>query len=417
VAQAPTVQMQTASVNAPSQARVSFRAATMERIDILAAEAVTLSASLQPIQRTVEGAGYIYGILLQAVATGATQTAASVGVYTEDAPFNVYDTISLADANGELWNLSGFESWCVNVFSREDADPPPTSNADGAALPSSAGVGGVGTTASQDPNVVLNVGAIGSLSTTSSAGGNFTFPLRLKVAANRRDLLGLLGNQDRSQKYQLRTDIAASTVVFSTAPSSLPALAINKFYEEYSIPLPTAPDGTPQEVFPASFGTMLYHTRQTSATAPANGSQISHFLQRIGNTIHFLGLIFRSNTVSAGGGTSGRGNADINPPTAISLKLGEDVVFRETWGYRRTLMFERLGYDAPRGTLLYDWTHDFGPFAGFELGDDLIHTEALVNAQFLVTYPSTGSTWQPNSQLKFITRDDIFNQPAVAQVR
>jgi hypothetical protein len=93
------------------------------------------------------------------------------------------------------------------------------------------------------------------------------------------------------------------------------------------------------------------------------------------------------------------------------------VVFRETWGYRRLLMFERLGYDAPRGCLLYDWIHDFGPFAGFELGDDLIHTEALVNAQFLVTYPSTASTWQPNSSLKFITRDDIFNQPAVAQVR
>jgi hypothetical protein len=410
--------MQTASVGAPSQARVSFRAATMERIDVLAAETgLTLTASLQPIQRTVEGAGYIYAITLEAVATGATQTAASVAVYTEDAPFNIYDTISLADANGELWNLGGFESYLVNVFSREDADPAPTSNADGAALPSSAGVGGVGTTASQDPNVVLNVGTVGSLSTTSSAGGNFRFPIRLKVAANRRDLLGLLGNQDRSQKYQLRTDIAASTVVFSTAPSSLPALTVNKTYEEYSIPLPTAPDGTPQEVFPASFGTMLYHTRQTSATQPSNGGQVSHFLQRIGNTIHFIGLIFRSNTTSAGGGVSGRGNADINPPTAISLKLGEDVVFRETWNYRRILMFERLGYDAPRGCLLYDWIHDMGPFAGFELGDDLIHTEALVNAQFLISYPSTASTWQAGSQLKFITRDDIFNQPAVAQVR
>src|ERR1700681_316931 len=128
--------MQTAAVNAPSQARVSFRAATMERIDVLAAENLTLSASLQPIQRTVEGAGYIYGILLVAAATGATQTAASVAVYTEDAPFNIYDTVSLADANGELWNLSGFESACVNQWTREDADPAILSTADGAALPS-----------------------------------------------------------------------------------------------------------------------------------------------------------------------------------------------------------------------------------------------------------------------------------------
>ena len=81
------------------------------------------------------------------------------------------------------------------------------------------------------------------------------------------------------------------------------------------------------------------------------------------------------------------------------------------------LMFERLGFDSMRGYLLYDWIHDCGPFAGFELGDDLIHSEALVNAQFLITYPTTASTWQAGSSLKFITRDDIFNQPAVAQVR
>jgi hypothetical protein len=414
VAQAPTVQMQTAAVNAPSQQRVPFRAATMERIDVLAAESVTLSSSLQPIQRTIEGAGYIYAIELDAVATGATSTAASVAVYAEDAPFNVYDTLSVADANGELWNTSGFEAACINLASREDADPPIISLAGGAAIPA-AGTGGIGTTASQDGNVVLNVGAVGTASTTANAGGNFRFPLRVKIAANRRDLLGLLGNQDRSQKYQLRTDIAASTVIFSTAPSSLPALAINKIYEEYSIPLPTAPDGTPQEVFPASFGTMLYHTRQTAAANPSNGGQVSHFLQRIGNTIHFLQLIFRSATASTS--TPTRGNADANPPTAISLKLGEDVVYRENWTYRRSLMFERLGFDSFRGVILYDWIHDFGPFAGFELGDDLIHTEALVNAQFLVTYPATANTWQAGSSLKFITRDDIYNQPAVAQVR
>jgi hypothetical protein len=416
MAQAPTVQMQTAAINPNQQQRVAFRAATMERIDILAAENnVALTSSLNPIQRTVEGAGYIYAIMLDISATSATSTAASVAAYTEDAPFNVFDTLSISDANGELWNLSGFESWVVNVCSREDADPPPTSNADGSALPSSTGTGGVGTTASQDPNFVLNVGAVGTASTGASAGGNFRFPLRLKLATNRRDLTGILGNQDRSQKYQLRTDISASTVIFSTAPSSLPAVTVNKFYEEYSIPLPTAPDGTPQEVFPASFGTLLFHTRQTAAAAPANGSQVSHFLQRIGNTIHFLALIFRSATASTS--TAIRGNADVNPPTAISLKLGEDVVFRETWNYRRVLMFERLGYDAPRGVLLYDWIHDMGPFAGFELGDDLIHTEALVNAQFLVTYPTTASTWQAGSSLKFITRDDIYNQPAIAQTR
>src|SRR5438309_3368403 len=292
MAQAPTVQMQTASTNAPSQQRIPFRAATMERSDILAAETgLALTSSLQPIQRTVEGAGYVAGILLDVQTTGATSTAASVAVYGEDAPWNVLDTTAFSDANGELWNLGGIEAELVNQSSREDNDPPPTSLADGAALPA-AGTGGIGTTASQDSNVLVNVGAVGTASTGTAAGGNFRFPLRIKVCTNRRDLTGILGNQDRSQKFQLRTDVAASSVVFSTAPSSLPALTINKFYEEYSIPLPTAPDGTPQEVFPSSFGTLLFHTRQTAAANPSNGGQISHFLQRIGNTIHFLGLVF-----------------------------------------------------------------------------------------------------------------------------
>ena len=414
MAQAPTVQFQTAAVNPPGAQRISFRAATMERVDLLAAESITLSSSLQSIQRTVEGAGYVYGILLDVNATGATSTAASVAAYTEDAPFNILDTVAFSDANGELHNLGGYETLLANLSTREDADPSPISAAAGSALPA-AGVGGIGTTASQDTNVVINVGAFGTASTTTLAGGNFRFPLRVKVATNRRDLTGLLGNQDRSQKFQLRTDVSASTVTFSTGPSSAPALAINKEYEEYSIPLPTAPDGTPQEVFPASFGTLVFHTRQTAAASPANGSQVSHFLQRIGNTIHWMGLLFRSATASSASPT--RGNADANPPTAISLKLGEDVVFRENWTYRRMLMFERLGYDCPRGYLLYDWIHDFGPFAGFELGDDLVHTEALVNAAFLITYPTTASTWQSGSSLKFLVRDDIYNQPAIAQTR
>lgn len=413
---APTVQLQTPATQPSGQARIPFRAATMERVNILAAETGVVLAgnALQPIERTVEGAGYVYGILLDVAATGATSTAASVAVYTEDAPFNILDTVKFSDANGELHALSGWETYLVNVISHEDADTPILANAPGAALPV-AGAGGVGTPSSADPNILINAGAVGSASTGSLAGGNFRFPVRVKVAANRRDLLGILGNQDRSQKFALRTDVSAQSVVFGTAPSSLPSLSINKFYEYYSVPLPTAPDGTPEEVFPVSFGTLLFHTHQTSPSAPSNGAQIPHYLQRLGNTIHWIAMIFRSATSSSVAPT--RGGADGAPPTTIQLKLGEDTVFSETWMYRRFLMFERLGFDAPRGVLLYDWIHDFGPFAGFELGDDLIHTDALVNAQHVISYPTTSNTWQPGSSLKYVMRDDIFNQPAVAQSR
>jgi hypothetical protein len=407
--------MQTPAVNPPQRQAVPFRAATLERVDILAGESLAMTTGTQRIERTLEGAGFIYGIWLDVAATAATSTAASVAVYAEDAPFNALDSVILRDVNGEIANCQGWNLWAAHLINGYGKATPSTGNAPGSALPSSAGVGGVGTTASQDANIVLNVGAVGTASTGATAGGNFRFPIRVPVATNRRDLLGILANQDRAQKYSLRTDVAASSAVFSTAPSSLPTVAINKFYEQYSVPLPTAPDGSPQEIFPPSFGTVLFHTQTVSESAPANGSTVNHYIRRIGNTVRWFGLIFRSAT--SGSATPIRGNADGNPPNLLRLKLGEDSVFSESWNYRRGVMFERYGFDMPRGMIVYDFIHDFGPFSGFELGDDLVHSQALVNAQFQITYPSTASTWQTGSTVTMLTSDLIFSEPQVASVR
>jgi hypothetical protein len=385
-------------------------------VDILASDTYAMTASTQRIERTLEGAGYVYGVWLDVQSTGAASSAANTAVYAEDAPFNVLDSVIFRDVNGEICNLQGFHLWTTNLVNGWTKNTPPTANAPGQALPSSTGVGGVGTSASQDSNIVLNVGAVGSLASGASAGGNFRFPVRVPVATNRRDLLGILANQDRAQKYSLRTDIAASGAVFSTVPNTtLPTITYNKFYEQYSVPLPTAPDGSPQEIFPAHFGTVMFHTQTVSESAPSNGSTVNHYIRRIGNTVRWFKLIWRSATTP--GGTPIRGNADANPPSLIRLKLGEDSVYSESYAYRRGLMFERYGFDMPRGMALYDFIHDFGPFSGYELGDDLVHSQALVNAQFQITYPSTASTWQVGSTLTMVTSDVIFAEPQVASVR
>jgi hypothetical protein len=411
----PSVQLQTPAVNTPSRTRVPFRAATLERVDILAGESLAMTASTQRIERTLEGAGYVFGIYLDVVATSATSTAASVAVYAEDAPFNVLDSVIFRDVNGEICNLQGFNLWLTNLINGYNKLTPPTANAPGSGLPSSTGVGGIGTSASQDANLVVNVGAVGTASTGATAGGNFRFPVRVPVATNRRDLLGILANQDRAQKYSLRTDVAASGSVFGTAPSSLPTIAINKFYEQYSVPLPTAPDGSPQDIFPAHFGTVHFHTQTVSESAPSQGSTVNHYVRRIGNTVRWFGLVARSATSSSAAPI--RGNADVNPPNLLRLKLGEDSVYSESYNYRRGIMFERYGFDLPRALMLYDFIHDFGPFSGFELGDDLVHSQALVNAQFQITYPSGGSVWQAGSTLTILTSDLIFSEPQVASVR
>jgi hypothetical protein len=66
-------------------------------------------------------------------------------------------------------------------------------------------------------------------------------------------------------------------------------------------------------------------------------------------------------------------------------------------------MFNRYGFDAPAGVLVYDAISDFFTGAGAELGEDYWWTNGLVNAQFEITYPSGfGST---NNSLDVITDD------------
>jgi hypothetical protein len=177
---------------------------------------------------------------------------------------------------------------------------------------------------------------------------------------------------------------------------------IEKYYENYAVPLAKSPTDSPQEMVPPDFGTIHYLTATLADAAPLGGSQVPHFLRRIGNTVRWIALILRSNNT--------RANAETNFPTNIQLKVGEDALFNESWAYRKFLMYERFGFDLPNGVLVYDTLHDFSAAAGYELGDDYFHTQALVNAQFIVTYPAGfGST---ANSLRILTDDLQFVEPS-----
>jgi hypothetical protein len=161
------------------------------------------------------------------------------------------------------------------------------------------------------------------------------------------------------------------------------------------VPLPQNTQGQPQEIFPASFGTLHFLTQTITDAPPAGGATVGHFVRRLGNTIRGLILVFRSN--------GSRVTAEANQPNNIRLKIGEDTLFNEPYWYRRMLMYERYGFDWPSGVLVYDALHDFAGAAGFEIGDDYYHTQSIVNAQLQITYPAGfGST---NNSLTIITDD------------
>jgi hypothetical protein len=351
---------------------IPFRRATVERSTILPGESVALGAAYTSLERTIEGTGFLYAVRigLQAVTSGNAATVA----YQEDGPWNALGLITLRDPNGELVNVpNGWYLYLANLAQKNYASR----------------------WIDQSTQSVLTTGA-------GATGGSFTQYLDVLVGTNRRDLTGIVGNQDRSVKYTLRTDVNPSTLIYSTAPTALPTLIVNKWLETYSVPLPVGPNGVQQQVLPDGYGTLHFTTVTTSDAAPLGGSTVNHYLRRIGNTIRFIALVFRSNNL--------RATAETNAPALITFKVGDDVLFTETWQNRKTKMYERYGFDFPSGVLVYDALHDFSSDAGFELGDDYLHTQALVNAQFQVTYPAGyGST---GNSLVFLTDDLVYNPPS-----
>jgi hypothetical protein len=367
--------LNTAPINPPSNRTIPFRAATTERVAILPSEVnVPMTAQENPIQRTIDGSGYLFGIRLRVIAVTAGNAAATA--FAEDAPWSALSSVILEDVNAQLANVSGFNLYVANLANRN--------------------YGNRFLDQSTNTNLFQVVNGAGA------TGGSFTMTIEVPMGTNRRDLRGILGNQDRAQKYLLRTNIAGSAAVYTTAPTTLPNVTIEKYYENYSIPLPQAPNGAAQEVLPPDFGTIHYLTATLSDSAPLGGSTVNHYLRRIGNTVRWIALIFRSN--------GSRASAETNFPTNIQVKIGEDVLFNETYNYRKSLMLDRYGFDFPNGVLIYETMHDFDNTAGFEVGDDYWHTQALVNAQFIITYPAGfGST---ANSLNIVTDDLQYVEPS-----
>jgi hypothetical protein len=149
------------------QAIVPFRRATVERSTILPGESVQLGAAYTSIERTVEGTGFLYAIRigLQAITSGNAATVA----FSEDAPWNALGLITLRDPNGELVNVpNGFYLYLANLGQKNYANR----------------------WLDQSTQSVMTTGG-------GATGGSFTQFVDVLVATNRRDLTGLVGNQDR----------------------------------------------------------------------------------------------------------------------------------------------------------------------------------------------------------------------------
>ncbi len=337
---------------------------------------VTLTGSSQIVEVQISGSGYMYGIDLY-VTGSADNASSSATAFAEDGPWNAIDNVILRDVNGELVNLGGFDLRLANLYGRWTRHLE---------------------TNSLDPNVFSEIDG------SAADGGSFAFHLFVPCGINRRSLIGIVGNQDRAQIYTLRDDFASLASLYSVAPlGGNVQMTVQRTYENYAVPAPTNAAGAQQQQTPSKFGVLHYLTRAINVAAPIGGATVPHPLARLGNTIRYLILELRA--------AGSRAAAEAAMPDKVQFYLGDIPIFTENVAYRRKLMFDRYGFDAPDGVLVYDFITDMIGAAADELGDDWVFSNGLVNSRFEMTYPTAfGSA--ANNTLTILT-DDLQIPPNV----
>lgn len=371
---------------------VRFRAATYERVQgPQTSLSVTMTAAAQPQLVTIKGTGYMSRLRLRFRADATGNGTGNSVAFTEDAPWNVIQNLQLQDSNGQLVNVTGFELFVSNLCDARYR--------------------------------VRNLDQANSFVQTSGTGstaGTFEFWIDVPITLNERDLRGLLGNQDRATEYQLSFILAGSATVYSTAPSNLPTVKVDVYYESYAVPFQRNAAGTPQEQLPPTYGLLHYTQSMVSDVVPAPGTLQHYLKQGLGNDIRWIALVFRqgatggTNTPRAAANTALTSvNAGGNN-TPIQVQFGDVTQFNEDFDFRRSKMYERYGFDMPNGVCVYDSIHDFQSGAGAEAGADYWHTANLGTSAYIQVAYNTNYTSNTSNSLTIVT-DSLLYRPPVTQ--
>lgn len=220
----------------------------------------------------VPAAGYLRGIeLLVDVATSgnsavtAFKTAASAG----DAPWSFINSINLVSADGSnlVSNISGYQLFLVNkygAFRSQGQQMDPRSD--------------------QYFNITSGSGA---------TGGSFSFRLFIPVEIDQSQAFCAIPNLAANKSYQVNIQLAASSAVYSTAPTSAGSYTITVINHYWSQPAALNAVGVPQQIAPVGVGSInLVQNQSIPVTSGDRIVQISN----VGNVIHKLIFTLRDSS-------------------------------------------------------------------------------------------------------------------------
>jgi hypothetical protein len=356
---------------APAQAQpLSFLQASEEVTEHFGQRDVQMLASA-PVQLTdikVPTFGWFRGLLLKVTASGGDAGLATVAAKA-DAPWSILQGLTLAEPNGRtlIGPISGYNLHLTNKW-----------------VPTYAWA-----TNLEDSPVV---------SSTVDEDGNFTILYRMPADLGGREPVGLLANQQNDSRFKASFAIAPASVIYATAPDTLPTISLEWVYESFSPVVAATPEGAAVQAAPANLGTL---NRLTVATPEVAAGNKRVPLTEVGNVLRYVLLVVRDDTGA---------RSDSKIPDY--LRFTRDTNAKDTipsWLLKH-YMWERTGMDPDTGVyVLFDGEHDLDGRSG--QGQRM---------QWMRTSPSTRleveGEWKAgiNSTLEVIT-NDVVPAPGLVQ--
>lgn len=294
----------------PPVAPLPFIYAAHEHVEPAFDATATLGASgVQVGIFDVPAYGFLRGVNLVVEASGGTLGA---GVLGPDSPWSCIEEVTLLDVNGApiVGPLTGYQLYLANLLG--------------------------GYAFKSDPTLLPN------FANTIA----FAFQLRIPVEISHHDGMGSLANQNAAASYKVRIRMAPSTSVFSTPPTTPPAVRFRGYLEAWSQPQATDLAGRPQETVPPRHGTTQFWSVQTFASSA--GAR-NFLVSRVGNLIRNHIIVVRDG--------AGARVANGSLPDPIELRWDARQLLLEPRTMRQARSAETLAGTPtlPAGVLLYGW--------------------------------------------------------------
>lgn len=316
------------------------------------------SVALGPFD--VPAYGYMRGIWLYITASGGVSSVSTA--IKEDAPWNVLSELALIDVNGANLTgpINGYDLYLINKWMGYNLGDPKLSSLYSAPV----------------------VGANGS--------GNFSLLLYVPVEISQRDGLGALPNANAASTYKLRTTIAPSTDIYSTAPNTtLPTIRVRAWLDAWTQPNATDLRGNSNSTQPPAMGTTQYLSKTTINLS--SGFQTPR-MTRVGSYIRNLLFIYRDASGSRSAGATAF-------PSDVSMYWDSKNLFtrnRDLWTafqVRKTDYVQAVETAGGRdnGVWLEDFCHEFDGNVGNELRDGWLGTVQSTRLELSGNFTSSGT--------------------------